>query len=102
MESGKRGPVDDLSKETRVDWDREIAAGHVQRVEHDNREGTHLRGKQLSSADLASRSITLEEADHIAKTGRRLVRKNEPITEARRGRGGGRRCFGGWGPGKKG
>lgn len=63
--------AEDLSAERRVDWDKEIEAGHLTRVDPTGKRGAfHLRGKDISKEEAELRMTTSSVMAHVRDTGR--------------------------------
>jgi hypothetical protein len=73
----KRDPskVVDATKETRVDWDREVKEGNLTRVTGMVRDTNdpsfqHIQGRPMSDAEAQSRVVPASFMQHVARTGR--------------------------------
>jgi len=64
--------VVDASGDHKTDWDKEVANGHLIRpVQRATPGEIHVQGRPLSAKEISDRVISREDADYLARTGRR-------------------------------
>ena len=67
--------VEDASGETRVNWDREVAAGNLVRKtslvrDTSDKSVEHVQGRSISDSNRGDRVVSAHVMQHVAATGR--------------------------------